>query len=38
MKQKKVETLLYSTMGVLVMFVIIVAVNLITGVFKTRLI
>ena len=37
MKQKKFETLLYSTIGVAVMFVIIVAVNFITGAFKTRL-
>lgn len=37
MKQKKVETILYSTVGVLVMFLIIVAVNLITSAFKTRM-
>jgi len=37
MKQKKIETLLYSTIGVVVMFVIIVALNFITGAFKTRL-
>jgi ABC-type uncharacterized transport system involved in gliding motility auxiliary subunit len=37
MKQKKFETLLYSTIGVAVMFVIIVAVNFITGTFKTRI-
>ncbi len=36
MKSKKTETILYSTVGVAVMFGIIVAVNLITGVFKTR--
>jgi ABC-type uncharacterized transport system involved in gliding motility auxiliary subunit len=37
MKQKKVETLLYSSLGVVVMFAIIVAVNLISGAFKSRL-
>jgi ABC-type uncharacterized transport system involved in gliding motility auxiliary subunit len=37
MKQKKTETLLYSALGVAVMFLIIVAVNVITGVFKTRI-
>src|SRR5262245_38278657 len=36
MKQNKVETLLYSAIGVVVMFVIIVALNLISSVFKTR--
>jgi ABC-type uncharacterized transport system involved in gliding motility auxiliary subunit len=36
MKQKKLETLLYSAIGVAVMFLIVVAVNLITGAFKTR--
>jgi ABC-type uncharacterized transport system involved in gliding motility auxiliary subunit len=36
MKQKKTEALLYSTMGVLVMLVIVVAINVIAGVFKTR--
>ena len=36
MKQNKVETLLYSAIGVLVMFAIIVALNLISSVFKTR--
>ena len=37
MKEKKVETLLFSTIGVLVMFVIIIALNLIAAAFKTRL-
>lgn len=37
MKQKKTETILYSAIGVVVMFLIIVAVNLITSVFKTRI-
>lgn len=37
MKQKKVETLLYSGVGLLVMFAIIVAVNIIMGVFKARI-
>ena len=37
MKEKKTETLLFSTVGVLVMFVIVVAVNLIANVFKSRL-
>jgi ABC-type uncharacterized transport system involved in gliding motility auxiliary subunit len=37
MKEKKVETLLFSTVGVLVMFVIVIAVNLIAAAFKTRL-
>ncbi len=37
MKQKKTETLLYSAVGVAVMFLIIVAVNVITSVFKTRI-
>ena len=36
MKQNKVETLLYSAIGVVVMFAIIVALNLISSVFKTR--
>lgn len=36
MKQKKTETLLYSAVGVAVMFLIVVAVNLITSAFKTR--
>ena len=36
MKQKKTETLLYSTLGVVVMFIIVIAVNLITGAFKAR--
>ncbi len=36
MKEKKLETLLYSTVGVAVMFIIIVAVNLIGSVMKTR--
>jgi ABC-type uncharacterized transport system involved in gliding motility auxiliary subunit len=36
MKQNKVETLLYSAIGVAVMFAIIVAINLISSVFKTR--
>jgi ABC-type uncharacterized transport system involved in gliding motility auxiliary subunit len=37
MKHKKTETLLYSAVGVVVMFLIIVAVNVITNVFKTRI-
>ncbi|HXJ59265.1 MAG TPA: Gldg family protein [Verrucomicrobiae bacterium] len=37
MKEKKLETLLFSTVGVLVMFVIVVAVNLIATAFKSRL-
>ncbi|HXG46279.1 MAG TPA: GldG family protein, partial [Methylomirabilota bacterium] len=37
MKQKKFETLLYSSAGVLVMLVIIIAINIITAAFKTRL-
>ena len=37
MKQKKIETLLYSAVGVVVMFVVIVAVNLISGAAKARL-
>ncbi len=36
MKQKKFETLLYSAVGVAVMFGIVVAVNLIGSVFKSR--
>jgi ABC-type uncharacterized transport system involved in gliding motility auxiliary subunit len=36
MKQQKAETVLYSAVGVAVMFAIIVAVNLIGSVFKTR--
>lgn len=36
MKQKKLETLLYSAIGVAVMFVVIVAVNLLSGAFKSR--
>ncbi len=36
MKNKKLETALYSTIGVAVMFGIIVAVNLIMGAFKAR--
>lgn len=36
MKQKKTEALLYSTVGVLVMLVIVVAINIIASVFKTR--
>jgi ABC-type uncharacterized transport system involved in gliding motility auxiliary subunit len=36
MKQKKVETLLYSVTGVAVMFIIIVAVNFIGSAFKAR--
>ncbi|MEY2410764.1 MAG: gliding motility-associatede transport system auxiliary component, partial [Verrucomicrobiota bacterium] len=36
MKQKKTETLLYSAVGVAVMFVIVIAVNLITSAFKVR--
>jgi ABC-type uncharacterized transport system involved in gliding motility auxiliary subunit len=36
MKQKKIETLLYSALGVAVMFVVVVAVNLIAGAVKTR--
>src|SRR6185436_14637242 len=37
MKQKKVETLLYSAIGVAVMFIVILAVNLIANVAKARL-
>ena len=37
MKHKKFETLLYSAVGVVVMFVVIVAVNLIVGSARTRL-
>jgi ABC-type uncharacterized transport system involved in gliding motility auxiliary subunit len=37
MKQKKTETLLYSAVGVVVMFVVIVAVNLISNAAKARL-
>lgn len=37
MKQKKTETLLYSAVGVAVMFIIIVAINLIASTFKTRI-
>lgn len=37
MKQKKIETLLYSAIGVVVMFLVIVAVNLISQSFKARL-
>ncbi len=37
MKQKKFETLLYSAVGVVVMFVVIVAVNLIANAAKARL-
>ena len=36
MKQKKTEAMLYSTVGVLVMLVIVVAINVIASVFKTR--
>ena len=35
MKQKKLETLLYSAVGVVVMFFIVVALNLIASAFKT---
>jgi len=37
MKQKKVETMLYSAVGVAVMCLIVVAVNLIASAFKTRI-
>ena len=37
MKEKNVQTLLFSTVGVAVMFVIVVAVNLIANAFKARL-
>ena len=37
MKHKKFETLLYSAVGVVVMFVVIIAVNLIVGSARTRL-
>ena len=37
MKEKKLETLLYSSAGVAVMAVIIIAVNLIMGAFKSRI-
>jgi ABC-type uncharacterized transport system involved in gliding motility auxiliary subunit len=36
MKPKKIETLLYSALGVAVMFVVVVAVNLIASAVKTR--
>ena len=36
MKQKKIETLLYSALGVVVMFVVVVAINLIGNTAKTR--
>jgi ABC-type uncharacterized transport system involved in gliding motility auxiliary subunit len=36
MKDKKLDTLLFSTIGVAVMFVIVVAINLIASVLKTR--
>lgn len=36
MKQKKTETLLYSAVGVAVMFVVVVAINLIGNAVKTR--
>jgi ABC-type uncharacterized transport system involved in gliding motility auxiliary subunit len=36
MKEKKLDTLLYSTIGVAVMFVIVVAVNLIASALNTR--
>src|ERR1043166_8730007 len=37
MKHKKFETLAYSAIGVIVMFVVILAINLIAGTAKTRL-
>lgn len=37
MNQKKSQALLFSTVGVAIMFAIVVAVNLITSAFKTRL-
>src|SRR5215216_4050408 len=37
MKQRKLETLLYSAVGLAVMFAIVVAVNLIGSVFKSRI-
>ena len=36
MKEKKLDTLLFSTIGVAVMFVIVVAINLIGSVLKSR--
>ncbi len=36
MKEKKIETLVYSTVGVAVMFIIVVAVNLIATALKAR--
>jgi ABC-type uncharacterized transport system involved in gliding motility auxiliary subunit len=36
MKPKKIETLLYSALGVVVMFIVVVAVNLIASAVKTR--
>jgi len=36
MKEKKLDTLLYSTIGVIVMFVIVVAINLIASAMNTR--
>ena len=36
MKEKKLETLVFSTVGVAVMFIIVVAVNLIASALKTR--
>src|SRR6185436_17660482 len=37
MKNKKFEALLYSAIGVVVMFLIVIAVNVIVGVFRTRI-
>ncbi len=37
MKQKNIETLLYSTIGVVALFIVILAFNLIAGAFKQRL-
>ena len=37
MKNKKFEALLYSAIGVVVMFLIVIAVNVIAGVFRTRI-
>jgi len=36
MKQKKLEAALYSTLGVAVVFVVVVAINIIAGAFKVR--
>ena len=37
MKRKQLETVLFSTVGVLVMFLIVLGINIIAGLFKTRI-